>query len=136
MPLVAALVASVLGFVWFGPLFGKHYMRVMGITPEMAESGKKSMMPKMLLDFVMSFIMFFGLLMILNIAQAGTYSAAFIFTLLFWAFIMLPTKASGVIWSNKNTKDSWVMFGLTAGYSLVSYLVSALLFIALIPLFI
>ncbi len=136
LPLIAAVVATILGMIWFGPLFGNHYMRVMGINPEMALANKKSMMPKMLLDFVLSFVMFLGLLMILNIAQAGSYGAALIFTLLFWGFIMLPTKASSVIWSNKTTKDAWVLFGLTAGYSLITFVVSAVLFIALVPLFV
>lgn len=136
LPLIAAIVVTILGVVWFGPLFGKSYMRVNGLSPEMALANKKSMMPKMLLDFVMSFVMFFGFLMILNIAQAGTYSAALIFGSLFWVFMIMPNKASSVIWSNKNTKDSWVLFGITASYSLVSFVVSALLFIALVPVFI
>ena len=136
LPLIAAVVMTALGYLWFGPIFGRFYNSAMGVSPEMAGSSKKSMMPKMVLDFVMSFIMFLGFLMILNIAQAGTYSSAILFGALFWVFIIMPNKASSAIWSNKTTKDSWVLFGITASYSLVSFVVSALLFIALVPIFV
>ncbi len=136
LPLIAAVVMTALGYVWFGPIFGRFYGSAMGVTPEMMASGKKSMIPKMILDFVMSFIMFLGFLMILNIAQAGTYSSAILFGSLFWVFIIMPNKASSIIWGNRGTKDSWVLFGISAGYSLVSFVLTAILFIALVPVFI
>lgn len=34
--LLAALVPMVIGFLWYGPLFGKAWMKASGMTPEMA----------------------------------------------------------------------------------------------------
>ena len=36
----AAVVAMGLGFLWFGPLFGKQWMASIGITPEKMETMK------------------------------------------------------------------------------------------------
>ncbi|OGI76541.1 hypothetical protein A3C57_00475 [Candidatus Nomurabacteria bacterium RIFCSPHIGHO2_02_FULL_33_12] len=141
LPLAAAVLVTILGYVWYGPIFGKHFMRSMGIntSPEMMEANKqankKDMIIRVVLDFVSSFIMFFGFLTIMNLAFASTYSAALIFGIIFWFFIIMPNKASGAIWSGRARRDSWTLFGINAGYSLVSFALVAPLFILLLRFF-
>lgn len=139
LPLIGAMVVTVLGAVWYGPIFGKQYQMIMGVTPEMMAvdpmANKKNMRINMVIELVMNFIMFFGFFIIMDMASAGTYSAALIFGSLFWLFIIMPNKASGAIWSGKGRKNTWTLFGIGAGYSLVSFLLVAVLFIALVPLF-
>ncbi len=59
---LAATIASVIiGSIWYGPLFGKLFMREMGMdqwTPEKQQQMKKSMGLSYFLQFVASFIMF------------------------------------------------------------------------------
>jgi len=136
LPLVGAVIVTVIGTLWYGPIFGKAYMRAMGVNPEMAPANKKGMIGKVVLDFVMTFILLFGFLNVMNFAYAGTYSAAFIFALLFWFFIVMPMKASSAIWSGRDNKSSWTLFGLGAGYSLVSFAIAGPLFIWLIGFFV
>lgn len=139
LPLIGAVVVTVLGAVWFGPIFGKQYRMIMGVTPEMMAmdpmGNKKSMIINMIIELVMNFIMFFGFFIIMDMASAGTYSAALIFGLLFWLFIIMPNKVSGIIWGGKSRKNSWALFGIGASYSLISFLLVAALFVALVPLF-
>ncbi len=139
LPFVGAIVATALGALWYGPLFGKQFMRAMGINPEVVamnpQAAKKDMMIRMGLEFVTTFIMFFGFLTLMNLAYAGTYSAALIFALLFWFFILMPNKATGALWSGRNARDSWALFGMGVGYSLVSFAIIAPLFILLLSFF-
>ncbi len=137
LPLIGAVLVTVFGALWYGPLFGKAYMNAMGVTPPAdMQSAKKGMMVGMILEFLMNFIMFFGFLTLMNLAFAGTYSAALVFALLFWFFVIMPQKGSNAIWTGKSTKSNWVLFGLGAGYSLISFVIVAPLFIWLIKFFI
>ena len=43
---LAALAAMVIGFVWYGPLFGKQWMALMGFTPQSMDEAKKKGMAK------------------------------------------------------------------------------------------
>src|SRR5258706_1426327 len=40
--LIAAIVSMPLGFLWYGPLFGKQWMKLSGITEAKMKAGKKS----------------------------------------------------------------------------------------------
>ena len=41
--LVSAVSAMVLGFLWFGPLFGKEWSKAMGWTEEQMAAGREKM---------------------------------------------------------------------------------------------
>lgn len=67
---LAALVPMVIGSIWYGPLFGKTWMNLMGFTEE---SLKDANMLKIFgLSYVFSFIVAFGL-MPMVIHQMGMY---------------------------------------------------------------
>ncbi len=136
LPLIGAALVTVLGSIWYGPLFSKSYMRAMGIVaPVNMDTARKDMMIRMVIDFLMTFVMLFGFLTLMNLAFAGTYSAALVFAALFWFFIVMPQKASTAIWSGRGKGDSWTIFWLGAGYSIISFLIVAPLFIWLIKFF-
>lgn len=137
LPLVGAVLMTVIGFVWYGPLFGKSYMAASGMAAQSMDGGnKKSVMTATIIEFVMSFIMLFGFLTMMNLAYAGTYTAALVFAALFWFFFMMTQKASSVLWTNLSTKSKWTLFGLGAGYSLVSLVIVAPVFLWLIQFFV
>jgi hypothetical protein len=59
--IAASLVGFAIGFVWYGPLFGKAWMASLGITPDKAAQGN---MAKIFgLSFVMQLVMAFCLAM-------------------------------------------------------------------------
>lgn len=66
--LVAALTTLVIGFVWYGPLFGKAWMKETGLTEE--DLKKDSMVKIFGLTFVFS-VMFAFLMQFLCIHQFG-----------------------------------------------------------------
>jgi Fe2+ transport system protein B len=68
---LAALVPMIIGFVWYGPLFGNAWMKEMNFTKEsLAET---NMLKTLVLSYMFSlFIAFF--LMFVVIHQSGVYS--------------------------------------------------------------
>ncbi len=68
---LAALVPLVMGFLWYGPLFGNAWMKEMGFTKESMEG--KNMTLTFILCLVFSFILAFFLLPA-TIHQMGVYS--------------------------------------------------------------
>ena len=67
--IAATLVGFVAGSLWYGPIFGKVWMKESGITKEKAEEGN---MAKMLgLSFVFQFIMAYNLAMFLGVPSIG-----------------------------------------------------------------
>lgn len=70
--LLAGLVPMLIGFIWYGPLFGKAWMNQMGFTEESLKGGN------MALIFILSYIfsVFIAIMMqLLVIHQMSVYSA-------------------------------------------------------------
>jgi hypothetical protein len=57
--LLAAIVPMVIGFIWYGPLFGKSWMAESGMTPEKARSA--NMVKIFSLSFLFCFLVAFTL---------------------------------------------------------------------------
>jgi hypothetical protein len=120
--LVAALGSFFIGFMWFGPLFGKIWMDLMKFTPEHIEEGKKQgMMKPMLISVVSSLVsafVFFSLadaLLITNFAEAVTIG--------FWIWLgfSLPIFLNTVLWEGK----SWKLFWLSSTHILAAIVFTA-----------
>ncbi|WP_339663336.1 DUF1761 domain-containing protein [uncultured Polaribacter sp.] len=68
---LAALIPLVIGFIWYGPLFGNIWMKEMGFTKESLAG--KNMIPTFILSYVFGFLIAFFLLPA-TIHQMGVYS--------------------------------------------------------------
>lgn len=115
----------VIGFIWYGPLFGKAYMRVMGaesMSAEQKAAMKKSMGGMYFLQFILSLITA-GVLSyhIANWSDASV-SAVTIAVCSWFGFVMTGT-ASGAIWSGKPKKLAWNLFLITASAQLVTFII-------------
>ncbi|MBI4174909.1 MAG: DUF1761 domain-containing protein, partial [Candidatus Aenigmarchaeota archaeon] len=58
---VASVVALVISFIWFGPVFGKTWRKIMKVTPKQAAAGKKDMPKNMIAYFIGLLVMNFVL---------------------------------------------------------------------------
>lgn len=138
---IGALVNSILGFIWYGPIFGKAYGEIVGIpaASQMTEEENKTfgnkMIPLYITNFVLAFISFFALAYFaifigrLNIVGALTY-AGFI-----WFGFIMPIEAGNALWSGKPKKLAWRLFFLTAGFQLISFLAAAAIWALIYPYF-
>jgi hypothetical protein len=128
--LACAVLGIVLGTLWYGPVFGKLWMKETGITPEAAAAFRadpkkmRGMMAKSYgLTIVSSFIMAFVLAHVFAFASAFTGMSGVMGGLSagFWSWLgfVLPVSLNPVLWDGK----SWKYFFITSGYYLAILLV-------------
>ncbi len=127
--LVSAVVSMVLGSLWYGPLFGKRWMALSGINPDMMNDPKaKAAMGKSYS------IMFVGsLLMSYVLAHAIVFASAYLKVegiaaglmagLWNWMGFIAPVTLGTVLWEGK----SWKLWFLNNGYQLVYLLLAGVI---------
>lgn len=125
--LVAAVANMFLGFVWYGPLFGKQWIALMGWSKEQIESGKEKMKTQMWKTYSIAFLgslvmgyvlarslvffsIYLGIYGISAGVQVGFYS---------WLGFIAPVTLGTVLWEGK----PWKLWFLVNGYYLVSLLI-------------
>lgn len=122
--ILAAALNFIIGFLWYGPLFGKVWVRLMGFTEaQMKEGMKKGMAKPMILNAIaniMTASVFFTIAenLLLNPAKA------FCFAILAWLGFSMPIYLNDTLWGGK----SWRLFWFSATYYLVTLLVCALVY--------
>lgn len=125
--LISTVAAVVLGFLWFGPLFGKAWMKEMGITDEQMQKAKtdpatkKSMMRSYLLvalgALISAYVMAHSLVFASYYLDAAGPSAGFMAAFWNWLGFTAPALMGSVLWEGK----SWKYWFIVAGYYLVSF---------------
>ncbi|MBS3144335.1 DUF1761 domain-containing protein [Candidatus Woesearchaeota archaeon] len=124
--LVAALVAFVIGGLWYSPvLFGKLWMQLMGITPKMMTEAKKK---SMTLSYVLQFIALLVMACVVAhfISLLGLTTLPEILQLVFWSWLgyQATLELSSTLWGCK----SWSLFLLNSAHNLVSFVAMGLVF--------
>lgn len=122
--LVAAAASIVIGFLWYGPLFGTLWMSLSGISASALDAQKKKGMgPNYLIMIVSTLVMSYVLAHALVFAsvylkvvgvQAGLMAG-------FWNWLgfIAPVTLGSVLWEGK----SWKLWGLNNAYQLLSLVV-------------
>ena len=119
--LVAAVSAIVLGFLWYGPLFGKPWMKLMGFTKESLEKSKKAGMTKtyvlmvlttLVTAYVLSHVISFATAFMQTSGISAGLSAGF----WMWLGFTVPILMDAQMWEGK----PWKLFWINASYRLVS----------------
>ncbi|MCC7522835.1 DUF1761 domain-containing protein [Candidatus Uhrbacteria bacterium] len=119
--LAAAAASFVLGWVWFGPLFGKPWMKAMGISASDIEKSKKEGMGKTMAlnavgTLVMAYVMAHSMVFATTYLNISGVSAGLQGGLWNWLGFMAPVIMGDQLWGGK----PWKLFPITAGYYLVS----------------
>lgn len=120
--LACGVMALALGSLWYGPLFGKPWMKMMGIQkPEKLDSKMKQMMMK---NYSLTFIA--ALVTAYTLAHALTFGNAYLnmsgigaglqCAFWYWLGFVVPVALGGALWDGK----PWKLFFINAGYWLVS----------------
>ena len=121
--IATTVVSMVFGFLWYGPLFGKQWMALSGISQDTINASKSRGMGKMYAiaaagSLVMSYVLAHALVFAsayLNVqgVQAGLATG-------FWNWLgfVAPVTLGGVLWEGK----PWKLWTLNNGYQLCSLL--------------
>lgn len=103
--ILSAVSSMVLGSLWYGPLFGKPWMKMMGKTQESMKGITGSEMGKLYgIQFLGSLVMAFVLTQVPNTSP-----------FLIWAGFVAPVTLTTVLWEGK----PWKLWLLNNGYFLI-----------------
>jgi hypothetical protein len=115
--IVAALSSFIIGWLWYGPLFGKIWMKLNGFSKENIKEGGMSMPIIMIINFVATFLAAFALAMFLG-AESDLFFGIFagFMIAIFW---IATSRLNDVLYERK----PFGLFLINIGYSLVTFIV-------------
>ena len=118
----AGVVAMIVGSIWFGPLFGKKWMEICGVTG--ADEAKRKQMQKEALplyaiQFVLVLLQIYVLGNLISFTGGNGMGVAFFM----WLGFVMPTIAGSAMWNNNTTRMKWAAFLIQAGYNLVLFII-------------
>lgn len=120
--LAAAVASMALGFLWYGPLFGKVWMKLKGYTHEGLKAEQKKMGPLYGLSFMVALITAYVLTHVMALSSNfyGYDPVTGGLTSAFWSWFgfMMPVQITATIFGDKN----WKLLGIDSGYQLASVL--------------
>jgi hypothetical protein len=126
--LTAGIAAMVVGFLWYGPLFGKEWMRLVGLTAEKMEKAKKKMGQTYAIMFAGSLVMAWILFHFIWYAAPGAFTLFIAVKVAIYAWIgfVATVSLSRILFSPE--RKSMRLFMIENGYTLVTLVVMALIF--------
>ena len=126
--LIATVVSVAMGFLWYGPLFGKQWRALSGMKSEdMTPEMKKGMWKRYLLMIVGSLIM--ALVLARNVVFSSVYlhisgvSAGLETGFWNWIGFIAPVTLGSVLWEKK----SWKLWVINNGYYLAALLIMGMI---------
>lgn len=122
--IVSAILSMIIGSVWYGPLFGKQWTKLVGFTKEEMEKGKKEMPKTYGVMFVGSLITSFVLAIVIGMAPERSLTTGITGAFWVWLGFIVAVKVSDVVFEKK----PWNLFYIECGYYLVFLLVAGALF--------
>lgn len=119
--LVAAVVNMVLGFIWYGPLFGTQWMALSGFKKEDMDKAKAKGMNKAytimtLGSLLMAYVLSHSLVFASTYTETAGVAAGFMVGFWTWLGFVAPVTVGTVLWDGK----PWKLWFLNAGYYLVA----------------
>ena len=116
--IVSAVAAMALGMAWYGPLFGKKWMGLMGISEKQAKEGMKKggMMKSMVAGLVANIVMAYVLSMIVDFAGATDAMGGVITAFWVWLGFVATVTLSSILWEGKSVE----LYLINNAYNLVN----------------
>lgn len=116
---VSALASVLLGFVWYGPLFGKKWMALSGIVMPATKPPMSMMAKPIIISLIGALFMSFTLAHSLVFAETYLHvtgvSAGLQGAFWNWLGFIVPTTLAPIAWEGK----SWTLWLIHSGYWLV-----------------
>lgn len=124
---VGAILSMVIGAIWYGPLFGKKWLEIVGASEVDLEARKKMQKNAGPLYIVQFFLTLFQVLILAVMAGSSNIFDSLSVSFLVWIAFIVPTLAGSAMWTNEPEKQKWARFLLQAGYQLILFIVFGLL---------
>lgn len=120
--IVCGVLAMVLGFIWYGPLFGKKWMDVIGAS-SLSREQSKEMQKRMMRLYVVQFaLVLFQAYILAYYIKGWDEVSGLANALWIWVAFVIPTVAGSSMWNNEPGKKAWSRFLIQAGYQLILFM--------------
>ena len=120
--LAGAVFSMILGAIWYGPLFGKKWMEIIGVDPN-DEVAKKKMQKSAAPLYGVQFVLtLFQVLVLAHLIADTTKVSGLERALWIWAAFIIPTLAGAVMWTNESSRLKWSRFLIQGGYQLILFI--------------
>lgn len=118
---VAALSSFIVGWLWYGPLFGKKWMKLNGFTPESVKSGGLSMPAIMGLNYLATVLAAFGMAAIMGDKGCTHYG---IHLGLIISVLWISTSRLNDVLYERKPVGLWL---INSGYYLITYVLMGII---------
>lgn len=119
-PLILALgiISMLIGAIWYGPIFGKHWLKLQGANPKQLPT-QSQMIPLYLIQFISTLFLIFVIYVFTkpaNHVMPELHSALWLF-----AGIALPILTSATIWTSHSPTSKAKILLIQSGYTLILF---------------
>ena len=121
--LVAAIASMFVGFLWYGPLFGKTWMKLMGFSEATMKKMKMTATKAYVIAFIVALVSAYVLARFVDYIQAATMGDAIAAAFWIWLGFMTPLNLGSVLWENKPMK----LFLINVAHNLVALIIAAII---------
>ena len=118
--LACAVASMIIGTVWYGPLFGKQWMKLVGLTKADMEKGKKEMPKTYGGMFIGSLVTSYVLAVTISMATVPGLMTGLTAAFWLWLGFIAAVKFSDILFVKKPVN----LFLIEVGYYLVFMLVA------------
>jgi hypothetical protein len=124
---VGAVLAMIVGAIWYGPMFGKKWMEIVGVNEsdmKKREEMQKKAGPLYLVQFVLTL---FQVLVLAHLIADTTIVGGLERSIWIYAAFVMPTIAGSSMWTVDKREVKWARFLIQGGYQLVLFIIFGLL---------
>lgn len=120
--LVAAVSSMVAGFLWYSPLlFGKPWMKLVGMTEKAIEDAKAGMGKTYGISFLAALVTAYVLAHVVSLTNAVDWQSGAVTAFWVWLGFVATTGVNEFIYAVK--PKPWSLYVINQGYMLVNLLV-------------
>jgi hypothetical protein len=125
--LVCGILSMVVGAIWYGPLFGKKWMEVIGANALDVEKQKEMQKGAFKLYVVQFVLTLFQVWVLAYYIEGWKEASGLQNALWIWGAFVMPIIAGASMWNNDSKKIAWSRFLIQSGYQLVIFVIFGLI---------
>ncbi|MCB9811428.1 DUF1761 domain-containing protein [Candidatus Nomurabacteria bacterium] len=120
--IICAVLAMVVGAIWYGALFGRLWMRIIG-ADSLSETEKEAMQKRMWKDYLLqAAVLLLQLYVLAHFIKGWDIVSGVEVAFWLWLGMVMPTLAGSAIWTAESSKMRWLRFVVQAGYQFVIFM--------------
>ncbi|EFK95794.1 conserved hypothetical protein, membrane [sediment metagenome] len=126
--LLCGISSMVIGFIWYGPLFGKEWTKLVGSTPKKTAEKVAGIPQTYIIMFISSLVMAYALAHFIWYAAPGSLTLFISIKTAVWAWVGFAVTVGLTKYLYSPDKKPLKLFYIEIGYHLVSLVFMGIIF--------